>query len=64
VDVRAEYQARGVAHLHSVIRLDAPDEDYQPPPPASMPSYCAMPSGHGASSSRSHLPIRCATVFT
>jgi hypothetical protein len=29
----AEYQARGVVHFHAVIRLDAPDEDYQPPPP-------------------------------
>jgi len=29
-----EYQARGVVHFHAVIRLDAPGEDYQPPPPA------------------------------
>ena len=28
----AEYQARGVVHFHTVIRLDAPGEDYQPPP--------------------------------
>ena len=28
----AEYQARGVVHFHAVIRLDAPGEDYQPPP--------------------------------
>jgi replication initiator protein RepSA len=28
----AEYQARGVIHFHAVIRLDAPGEDYQPPP--------------------------------
>jgi hypothetical protein len=27
-----EYQARGVIHFHAVIRLDAPGEDYQPPP--------------------------------
>ncbi len=27
-----EYQARGVVHFHAVIRLDAPGEDYQPPP--------------------------------
>jgi hypothetical protein len=36
----AEYQARGVVHFHAVIRLDAPGEDYQPPPPgitADMP---------------------------
>ena len=30
----AEYQARGVVHFHAVIRLDAPGDDYQPPPPA------------------------------
>ncbi len=28
----AEYQARGVIHYHAVIRLDAPGDDYQPPP--------------------------------
>ena len=28
----AEYQARGVVHFHAVIRLDAPGQDYQPPP--------------------------------
>ena len=28
----AEYQARGVVHFHAVVRLDAPGEDYQPPP--------------------------------
>ncbi len=28
-----EYQARGVVHFHAVIRLDAPGQDYQPPPP-------------------------------
>ena len=27
-----EYQARGVIHYHAVIRLDAPGDDYQPPP--------------------------------
>jgi Replication initiator protein, pSAM2 len=30
----AEYQARGVVHFHAVIRLDAPGNDYQPPPSA------------------------------
>jgi hypothetical protein len=30
----AEYQARSVVHFHAVIRLDAPGEDYQPPPAA------------------------------
>jgi hypothetical protein len=29
----AEYQARGVVHFHAVIRLDAPGDTYQPPPP-------------------------------
>jgi hypothetical protein len=29
----AEYQARGVIHYHAIIRLDAPGQDYQPPPP-------------------------------
>ena len=28
----AEYQARGVVHFHAVIRLDAPGDDYAPPP--------------------------------
>jgi len=28
----AEYQARGVVHFHSFIRLDAPGDDFQPPP--------------------------------
>jgi hypothetical protein len=29
----AEYQARGVVHFHAIIRLDAPGDYYQPPPP-------------------------------
>jgi hypothetical protein len=29
----AEYQARGVVHFHAVLRLDAPGEGYQAPPP-------------------------------
>jgi Replication initiator protein, pSAM2 len=29
----AEYQARGIVHYHAVIRLDAPGDAYQPPPP-------------------------------
>ena len=28
----AEYQARDVIHYHAVIRLDAPGDDWQPPP--------------------------------
>jgi hypothetical protein len=27
----AEFQRRGVVHFHALIRLDSPDEDYQPP---------------------------------
>ena len=29
----AEYQARGAVHFHAVIRLDAPGDGWQPPPP-------------------------------
>jgi hypothetical protein len=29
----AEYQRRGIIHYHAVIRLDAPGDSYQPPPP-------------------------------
>jgi len=29
----AEYQHRGVIHYHAVIRLDAPGDSHQPPPP-------------------------------
>ena len=41
----AEYQARGVVHFHAVIRLDAPGEDYQPPPAGiHRRACCATPS--------------------
>ena len=40
----AEYQARGVVHFHAVIRLDAPGEDYRPPPPGTPLTWCATPS--------------------
>jgi hypothetical protein len=40
----AEYQARGVVHFHAIIRLDAPGEDYQAPPPASPSRRYATPS--------------------
>jgi hypothetical protein len=33
----AEYQARGVVHFHAIIRLDAPGDDYTPPPPFFTP---------------------------
>ncbi len=56
----AEYQARGVIHYHAIIRLDAPGDDYQPPPPrlsaqllcdaittaAATVSVDAAPAGH------------------
>lgn len=29
----AEYQHRGIIHYHTVIRLDAPGDSHQPPPP-------------------------------
>jgi len=29
----AEYQHRGIIHYHAVIRLDAPGDSHQPPPP-------------------------------
>jgi hypothetical protein len=29
----AEYQHRGIIHYHAVIRLDAPSDGHQPPPP-------------------------------
>jgi hypothetical protein len=55
----AEYQARGVVHFHAVIRLDAPGEDYQPPPPGctadllcdaigQAAAAVALPAGHGS----------------
>jgi hypothetical protein len=31
----AEYQHRGIIHYHTVIRLDAPGDSHQPPPPPS-----------------------------
>ena len=54
----AEYQARGVVHFHAVIRLDAPGEDYQPPPAAytadllcdaidQAAAAVTLPVGHG-----------------
>ena len=37
----AEYQARGVIHFHAIIRLDAPGDTYQPPPPRFSPDLLA-----------------------
>ena len=36
----AEYQARGVVHFHAVIRLDAPGDDYRPPPGIDADMLC------------------------
>ena len=52
----AEYQARGLVHFHAIIRLDAPGEDYQPPPPgitaaAARPTPSARPPPPSASPS-------------
>jgi hypothetical protein len=44
----AEYQARGVVHFHAVIRLDAPGEDYRPPPAAYTPGLLCDAIGQAA----------------
>ena len=48
----AEYQARGVVHFHAVIRLDAPDEDYQPPPAGISADMLADAIGQAAAAVR------------
>ena len=64
----AEYQARGVVHFHAVIRLDAPGEDYQPPPArytadllcdaiGQAAAAVRVPADLGASRPR-HAPVR------
>jgi hypothetical protein len=51
----AEYQARGVVHFHAVIRLDAPGEDYQPPPPGIDADLLGEAIGQAAAAVR--LPV-------
>ena len=51
----AEYQARGVVHFHAVIRLDAPGEDYQPPPPGIDADMLCDAIGQAAAAAR--LPV-------
>ena len=51
----AEYQARGVVHFHAVIRLDAPGEDYQPPPPGIDADMLSDAIGQAAAAVR--LPV-------
>ena len=48
----AEYQARGVVHFHAVIRLDAPGEDYQPPPARYTASLLCDAIGQAAAAVR------------
>ena len=48
----AEYQARGAVHFHTVIRLDAPGEDYQPPPAAYTADLLADAIGQAAAAVR------------
>jgi hypothetical protein len=51
----AEYQARGVVHFHAVIRLDAPGQDYRPPPPGISVSLLRDAIGQAAAVVR--LPV-------
>src|SRR3984885_4035995 len=53
----AEYQARGVVHFHAVIRLDAPGEDYQPPPPGIDAAMLCDAIGQAVAVVR--LPVLC-----
>ena len=48
----AEYQARGAVHFHAVIRLDAPGEDYQPPPARYTADLLADAIGQAAAAVR------------
>ncbi|MGV9303821.1 replication initiator [Nonomuraea sp. NPDC003727] len=45
----AEYQRRGVVHLHAVIRLDGPDGPESPPPPWASAEALADAVRHAAS---------------
>ena len=52
----AEYQARGVVHFHAVIRLDAPGQDYQPPPPGISAAMLGDAIGQAAAAIRLAVP--------
>ena len=54
----AEYQARGVVHFHAVIRLDAPGEDYQPPPARYTAALLCDAIGQAAAAVRHRRPAR------
>ncbi|GAA3312787.1 replication initiator [Nonomuraea dietziae] len=45
----AEYQRRGVVHLHAIIRLDGPDGPESPPPPWASAESLAQAVRHAAS---------------
>ena len=57
----AEYQARGVVHFHAVIRLDAPGEDYQPPPARYTAALLCDAIGQAASAVTVTSPARPAS---
>jgi len=52
----AEYQARGVVHFHAVIRLDAPGDDYQPPPDGITADMLCDAIGQAAAAVRLAVP--------
>jgi hypothetical protein len=52
----AEYQARGVVHFHAVIRLDAPGDGYQPPPPGITADMLCDAIGQAAAAVRLPIP--------
>ena len=58
----AEYQARGVVHFHAVIRLDAPGEDYAPPPAQYTAALLADAIGQAAAAVR--LPADAGDALT
>src|SRR5260370_404572 len=52
----AEYQRRGVAHFHAVIRLDGPDGPHTPPPSWATPSLLTVAIGHATRAVRVPTP--------
>ncbi len=60
----AEYQARGVVHFHAVIRLDAPGEDYQPPPPGIDAAMLRDAIGQAAAAVRLARPVGAGPAIT